>query len=277
MDSLKIALVTENRVDKMGLLAEHGLALWIEYRGVKLLFDTGLGLALAHNLKKMRLDVTSLHGVVLSHGHLDHCGGMKYLLEKRSPLTVYTHPGIFHKKVIYAKGKYRETGVSFSREELEKKGAHFILQSKPYEIERDMILTGSIPRKRKEEVSNKDFFIEEEDGYRVDDVEDDQALVIKTEKGLVVILGCTHSGIINTLEYIVQLMGVEEIYGVIGGMHLLDKKKEELEEIIGRLSKYSIQRLIPLHCTGFLATALISRAFPDSFGEVSTGMVLKDF
>ncbi len=196
-------------------------------------------------------------------------------IEKYPHLQVYAHPGIFHEKVMRKKERYIHTGISFTENDLTMKGVPLTVHSNPYELTKDMILTGSIPRREK--VEERDFFIKDASGYRRDPVEDDQALIIKTVKGLVVVLGCTHAGLINTLDYVLELMGEDAIYGVIGGMHLHNKKEEELERIIESLSTYSIERLVPLHCSGSLASSMMRKEYPNSFKEASCGVVFKDF
>lgn len=273
MEVLKIGIIAENTVEKKDLLGEFGLALWVEYNGRRFLFDTGQGLVLSHNLKKMRLHPNTLQGIILSHGHFDHCGGLMAIIEEYPHLQVYAHPGIFHEKVMRKRDRYIHTGVSFTEDDLT--SVSLTLHTGPYELTKDMILTGSIPRREK--VEERDFFIKDASGYRRDLVEDDQALIIKTAKGLVVVLGCTHAGLINTLDYVLELMGEDAIYGVIGGMHLHNKKEEELEKILESLSTYSIERLVPLHCSGSLASSMMRKEYPHSFKEASCGVVFKDF
>lgn len=264
--SVKVTVITENSVTKRHLLAEHGLSLLIETGDYKLLFDTGQGLVIEPNLKTLQINLTQINAIALSHGHNDHTGGLKKVLALSGPKPIYGHPGIFDEKyATLTEGGYRPNGIPFSKGELEKMGAELHLEAKPVQLSKDIILCGQVPRVTEFEQTNPHFAVKQGEGYEVDPLLDDQALFIKTPRGTVVVAGCSHSGIINILRYAQQVTGMEKIYAVIGGTHLVAADDERLDITIKALKDMHVEKIAVSHCTGFIAQMKLKEAFGQGF------------
>ncbi|GAI19637.1 unnamed protein product, partial [marine sediment metagenome] len=201
-------------------------------------------------------------------GHLDHTGGLRQILHKmRKEVEIIAHPDIWAAKYARRRGqKDRYIGIPFQRQELESLGARFNLTTKPVKITDNIMTTGEIPMVTDfEEIEPNRFFVKEETGWQPDELLDDQALIINTEPGLVVILGCAHRGIINTLYHAQQLAGVTQIHMVLGGCHLISASKERIRLTISALRELGTQKLGVSHCTGLPATVIMAQEFGDKF------------
>lgn len=268
MEEKKVEITTlvENTVHKPeGLLAEHGLSFFVKFGDKKLLFDTGAGNAILNNADKMKIDLSSLDAVVLSHGHNDHTGGLSQVLAGLNEVNVYAHSDIFDKKIVVKKERVREAFIPNSRRYYEEAGANFIIGKDSCELFEGIMLTGEVPRKNDFEKADDVFFKEDAGGRKTDKLMDDQSMIIGSSKGIVVVLGCAHSGVINILEHVSSLTGKKDIYAVMGGMHLKDASHERIEATCKELEKYNIQVLAPCHCTGFRASAVFYRNFERNF------------
>lgn len=264
--NLKITVITENTVLKRHLLAEHGLSLLVECGGFKLLFDTGQGLAIDHNVKALKVDLTQINAIALSHGHNDHTGGLKKVLALSGPKPVYGHPGIFDEKYsVNPAGEQSLNGVPFTREELAALGAEFRLESGPVHLSKEIILCGQVPRVTDFEGLNQHFAIKKGEEVAIDPLLDDQALFIRTPRGIVVVVGCSHSGLINILRYAQQVTGSPSIYAVVGGTHLVAANDERLHVTIQALKEMQVEKLAVSHCTGVHAQMKLQEAFGDGF------------
>jgi 7,8-dihydropterin-6-yl-methyl-4-(beta-D-ribofuranosyl)aminobenzene 5'-phosphate synthase len=275
MTSLKITVLVENTVGQRGLIAEHGLSFLIESGRNKFLFDTGQGLALRHNTDKLNVDLKTIGAIVLSHGHYDHTGGLTYALNRMDCPRVYIHPEAFELK--YARnpdGSGREVGMTAGNKITVGELAEVVRVEEATEIAEGLFLTGPIPRTTDFEDTGDPFF---KDVHCTipDDLPDDQALFTETENGTAVILGCAHSGVINTLRHIQTLTGNRPIHTVIGGMHLLHARPERMDQTIAELRRFKVQRLIPCHCTGFAATVRLWNEFPGKCETCPAGTVIQ--
>ena len=154
-------------------------------------------------------------------------------------------------------------------------GASLYYQVGPVEIAPRMHLTGPIPRRHTMEVPTEEFLIREGGAFSSDPFRDDQALVVESEEGLAVILGCAHAGLINTLDYARELTGQDRIEAVIGGTHLLGASSERLSWTVEALGKMAIGQLALSHCTGFKAAAMLYQAFGSRIRPLNTGDVLE--
>ena len=262
---LTLTTLSENSANRKGLLAEHGLSILVEYGNYSILFDTGQGISAVHNAEKMGINLHNINEIALSHGHFDHTGGLKHILEK-GPKDIYTHPDSLAAK--YRKlenNDYKPMGLPFTVNELETLGANFIVNRQPVELCQGMLLTGEIPRKVSFEPTAEGHVILEGEEYRRDFLLDDQAIVISTASGIVVVLGCSHSGIINTLNYARELTNSDKIHTVIGGTHLIEANSERLELTIKALKDMHIKKIAVSHCTGFKAQMALKQAFGDDF------------
>jgi len=264
-DSVRVTTLCENTAGGPNLLGEHGLAMLLEARGKKILFDTGAGRTLLPNVQSLGVNLQDLDAVVLSHGHYDHTGGLPPLLKKHPSLLVYAHPDIFGAKYRRKNGVYKYIGVPWSRQQMEQEGARFCLNRLPVELGPGIMLTGGIPRREEKVPGSGNFFLKTEAGMVADSLEDDQALVLESSAGLVVLLGCAHAGLVNTLQYIRKLTGQEKIYALLGGTHLLDLKEEELRQILEQLQDFGLQKIAPCHCTGLPAQMALARVFRENF------------
>ena len=218
---VQITTLVENTAGLPGLLAEHGLSFLVQTGERNILFDTGAGDTLCRNAQVLGVDLSKIDTLVLSHGHYDHTGAVAAVLDAAPETLVYVHPEAFAPK--YSKkqdGIGRYIGVPAELKPLyERKTLRMQENADPTGIGDGFFLTGAIPRVTDFEDTGGSFFFDEE-CTRPDPLVDDQALFFTAPQGTVVILGCAHSGVINTLNYIRQLTGGKPIHAVMGGMHL---------------------------------------------------------
>lgn len=273
----RITVLCENSVGPIsGTLGEHGFSALIEpEQGEPLLFDTGQGLTLLHNARRMNRDSSKVSRVVLSHGHYDHCGGLLPLVTECGPKQVHAHPGIFTPRFrLKDTGECYPIGMPHSLAQLEAAGAAFSISKEYGEITRGIFLTGEVPRVTPYETGDRGLYCDCT-GQDLDTTPDDQSMILETERGLVVLLGCCHAGLVNTLEHIAYLTGRRDIYAVIGGTHLGFCGQEQLEMTISALKGWGVQKVAASHCTGFAASARLSRELPKEFQVAHVGYSLE--
>ncbi len=266
---LCITTLVEDTALDGSLLAEHGLSFWIEYGDKRILFDAGQSNILVRNAKTLGINLAEVDAIVLSHGHYDHTGGLPAVLDIASKAKIYLHPAAtepkFSRKVLGVK--------SIGMSHLAKKAVqrrHVIWTATPAQIFPGMSVTGQVPRINNFEDVGGAFFVDE-NYLKPDELLDDQTLFIESARGLVVVLGCAHSGVVNVLDYISNLTSRNKIFAVIGGMHLLKASRIRIANTIETFKKYEIQKIVPLHCTGRKATRDLRSAFGDKCSFLSTG------
>ncbi len=269
---MRITTLVENTVNKSGLIAEHGLSLLLETEDEAILFDTGQGCALTHNAAKIGIDLSRIRKIVLSHGHSDHTGGLGEALKASGGAHVYGHPGIFDEKFSKTKCEQRSIGIPYTRECLQLRGANLHLSKTPIQITDSIQTTGEVKRQTNFETIH-DRLCMVRDGILVrDDLLDDLSIIVAGREGVAVVLGCGHSGVINTLIQVRQMIGDTPISMVIGGIHLIDATTDRIDRTIHRLKKFGIGQLALGHCTGMLAMVKLCEAFGDKllFNHVGT-------
>jgi len=189
-------------------------------------------------------------------------------------VEVIAHPDIWTAKYHCHEGKERYVGMPFPRQELETFGAHFNLTREPVEICPNILPTGEVPMVTDYEQVDSSLFVKEDEGWLPDKLLDDLSLIIKTRLGLVIILGCAHRGVINTLYHAQKLTGLKPVHTVIGGIHLFSASKERLQRTIAAMKELGVQRLGLSHCTGLPAAVLLAQEFGDKFFFNNTGTVM---
>ncbi len=269
--------LNENTVGLINFLAEWGLSILIETDEVNVLLDTGQSISASHNADILGIDLSRIDKIVLSHGHHDHTGGLRQLLRKmRKEVEIIAHPDVWANKYHRRKDeKDRYVGMPFPRQELETFGARFNLTTKPVKITANIMTTGEVPMVTDYEEIDSSLFVKEDSGWQPDKLLDDLSLIINTEPGLVIVLGCAHRGIINTLYHAQQLTGVKPVYAVLGGAHLFRTSEERIRRTIAVLKELGVQRLGLCHCTGLPAASLLAREFGDKFFFNNTGTTIE--
>lgn len=260
--SILISTLTENTSEKKRLLAEYGLSMLVEVNGKKILFDTGPGMSLQFNASVMNIDLMQVEKVVLSHGHYDHTGGLKAILEPPGLVDIHAHDGVFTEKYRVVEGHEPIfIGNPWSKYQLEQWGARLVLKRGPQEITDRVMLTGEIPRTVGWETGDESFRIKSGGDYVEDPILDDQAMVMMSTLGPVVMVGCAHAGIVNTLKYVLKLIGEKKIYAVIGGLHLKEAGTQRIAKTINILEQLGVQKIGTCHCTGLEANLALFKAF----------------
>lgn len=273
----RITILCENSVGSIsGTLGEHGFSALIEPAGGDpLLFDTGQGLTLLHNARRMNKDLSLVKQVVISHGHYDHAGGLKPLLDECGPKQVYAHPSVFTPRYrVKDTGECYPISIPVCREELEASGASFNLSKEFRAVAPGIYLTGEVPRVTPFETGDQGLYCDCA-GQKTDKTIDDQSLLLESDKGLVLVLGCCHSGLINTIEHVANMTGRRDIYAVIGGTHLGFCDQEQLGSTVTLLRTMGIKKLAVSHCTGFAAAARLLREMPKEFQVAMVGYTLE--
>lgn len=258
------------------LTPEHGLAVWIRAGGVEGLLDAGQGKALVGNAAHLGMDLAQAQFLVLSHGHYDHSGGLAAFLEhNRLGPILFAEGALDPRWSLRPPSAPREIGIPRSaREALNKLPPERIVPlDSPRFLGEGLGLTGPIPRTSGFEDPGGPFFLDRE-GFTPDPIRDDQALWIATEEGTVIVLGCAHAGVVNTVEF-VQKISPGPIRALVGGFHLLEAGPERLDLTIRALRKVDPDLIVPCHCTGDRAVQELSRAFPGRVIPGRAGMTLE--
>lgn len=244
-------------------LAEHGFSVLIETEEANILLDTGAtGIVLEHNLGLLGLTADDIDLVVFSHGHNDHTGGMGRIKGK-----IIAHPDSFRERYLSPNEnvKYDLTCPAPDPKK------HFLeLHREPVKLARGVMTTGEVPRKHEWE-ELKVFKVREGEKLEEDKLMDDMGVVINTERGLVVIQGCSHAGIINTIEQAIKVSGVKEVYCVIGGFHLIGPAEKKIDRTIGEFKRLGVKKIVPIHCTGFEGIKQVSLQMPEQFEYCTVG------
>jgi len=271
----RITVLVENTAGGRGLLAEHGLSFWIEHGDRRILFDTGQGTVLRGNAPRLGIRLEMTDAIVLSHGHYDHTGGLSDALRSARGASVYAHRAAFEPK--YARNTdqtARDVGMSVLDAQRVRDMVELVWVEGPTEVCTGLCLTGPIPRTNDFEDTGGAFF-KNRNCTEPDDLVDDQAAFVETSSGTVVILGCAHAGIINTLRHVQTLTDSRSIHTVIGGMHLLNASPERMDKTVAELRRLDVQRLLPCHCTGFAAMARLWNELPGRCAACPVGTVVE--
>jgi 7,8-dihydropterin-6-yl-methyl-4-(beta-D-ribofuranosyl)aminobenzene 5'-phosphate synthase len=265
--SIKITTLSENTASTTYLLAEWGFSALIEIDSLTILLDTGLSTSVPHNAGILGIDLKKIDRIVLSHGHYDHTGGLMDVLRlMRKKVDIIAHPKIWDEKYTRQNDVYRYIGIPFQRAGLESNGASFTLSTAPVRITDDILTTGEIPEITEyEQIEPDRFYIREDGELKPDLFADDLALIINTKKGLVVILGCGHRGLINTLKHAQKLTRRQEIRMVLGGCHLIGSSLDRIRLTLNDLQEMDVQKIGVSHCTGLPAAAIMSHELGDRF------------
>jgi 7,8-dihydropterin-6-yl-methyl-4-(beta-D-ribofuranosyl)aminobenzene 5'-phosphate synthase len=273
---VKATILCENSVFHLpGAMAEHGLSIFLETDRGNYLLDTGQGKTIINNALVLGIDLRTIKGIILSHHHFDHTGGLGPVLDLKGAVDLYVHPDFFRESYSVTGDTVRYIGVPYPRPLLEGKGATFKFSDQFRQIEPGFWLTGEVPRRTDYELGDRKLSVKSGDGYVKDEIRDDQSVVIETKKGLFIVLGCCHSGIINTLSYIVEKMGERRIHAVIGGTHLGPVSDEQREKSIEALKAFNIERLGVSHCTGLKTATRLAGEFGERFFFCNVGTVVE--
>lgn len=273
-EGVRITVLMENSVHRGGLAAEHGLSFHVQIGRHCFLFDTGQTGLVMRNAQTLGIELGQLDAIVLSHGHHDHTGGLSSVLTAAPKARTFLHPAAFGEKFSKSSGQARSIGMS--RETVQAvRQRHDVVETTNWtEICKGAFATGEIPRTNTFEDSGGPFFLDAK-CQKPDPLVDDQALVIDLGKKLIVLLGCAHAGLINTLDYVAGKTDGKPVRTVIGGLHLGSASEERLQQTIIQLRAANLRCLTPVHCTGWPATARLWQAFPQIYRAASVGTILE--
>jgi len=275
---LKVTTLADNLTYHGRLLGQWGLSFLLEIedkhgKGHKIIIDSAAQkTAFLFNIDRLKIDLRGLEAIVLSHGHRDHTAATVELAKRsRRRVRVFAHPHTFKSRYLATKKgrKWSRIAKGERIEDLERAGARLILAREPQEIIPGVMTTGEIPRLTSYEkiprALGKRFIVIEGRPQR-DQILDDQSLIVNVRgQGAWVLSGCAHSGIVNTLKRVKDISPSSSVHAVIGGFHLVSRKKHEIKPIIDALKGYKPKLISPCHCTGFLATRMIWDAFEKEF------------
>jgi 7,8-dihydropterin-6-yl-methyl-4-(beta-D-ribofuranosyl)aminobenzene 5'-phosphate synthase len=275
--NFKITTLCENNIGhgSQNLIGEHGLSFYIVAENRRILFDTGQNLGLANNAGVLGIDLSRIDTVVLSHGHYDHSSGLKSLLDCNTDFALCAHPDVFSPKVRAAGDGHKYIGIPVDRNALEQKGIKIQLDKDPVSLAPGITTTGEIPFTNDFEAVGSEFYLKNGDDFTADTLADDRALILDTKKGLVVVLGCSHRGVINTLNHVTQVAGRNTIHAILGGLHLGKASDEKLSKIVDHLHTFGLDKIGVGHCTGPKAFVALANAFGDKVFLNTVGNVME--
>jgi len=263
---MRVYILSDNRIVQprpKNLIAEWGFSALIEMQGKHILFDTGQRTAL-HNSSIINAPVREAETIVLSHGHYDHTTGLRDFLNLKK-VDLYLHPDAWLPR--YLKGE--QIGIPWRREEIESM-AKIHEHRDAIEVEKNVWALGEIPRKY--DFPRLDAYAIKEGKKFDDDILDDQSIAVKTSNGVVLVLGCCHAGLRNTLEYAEEVTN-DEVRSIVGGTHFIGMKTDEITDTAKMLSS-KIDFIATCHCTGLIGEAILSSMFKEKYKAIGAGSII---
>lgn len=270
---VKITTLVENTAEGNGLLSEHGISFWIEFGERKVLFDTGQSGIVVRNAGILGINLAETDAIVISHGHSDHTGGLEPVLNIAHKAKLFMHPGALDKRYSFHGGSSRAIGIPNGSKKIIESHADtnkIVWTKGPTEISPGLFVSGEVPRTNNFEVDEQEFFLDE-NAIEPDILTDDQTIFFNTQHGLVSIFGCAHAGLINTLDYITKISGVEHVHTIMGGFHLIGSSKERVSKVMDNIERFGVQRIGPGHCTGMEAELEFRKQYPKRCFMCSAG------
>lgn len=257
VQSLRVEVLSTMLTSDDGI-GEWGFAALVEADGHRILFDTGARPdTVLNNARELGVDLRNVNDVVLSHNHRDHTGGLmtlrRAMLEQNPDALARAHVG---KGIFAVRRNAQGKALDFmakARVEYEASGGHFVEYDHPVELWNGVWLTGPVPRKYPERNWSGSVEIQTPDGWKEDTIPEDMSLVMNTSQGLVVVSGCGHAGIINTLEYARSAVRAAPVQAAIGGFHLYQLDDQKLQWTAVKLREFGLRNLLGAHCTGIEA------------------------
>lgn len=271
-----ITLIENNPDDNNTLLSEHGLSIYIEVDEMKILFDTGKSGDFINNAEKLNVDLSNIDYLLLSHGHYDHSGGFKKLVDRiGNSFKLIVGKGFFNEKYkLMDNNTYRYNGNPFNKDFINKNNISLTcINEDIFYINEDIMIFFNFKRNNDFEIQNKLFRIKKNEDYILDDFSDEIVLAVKKDEGLIIILGCSHVGVVNILETIMKRIGLP-IYGIIGGSHLVEADEERVSKTIEFFKENNIKIIAMSHCTGEIAIEKLKNEFKDKFVYNNTGNIM---
>jgi 7,8-dihydropterin-6-yl-methyl-4-(beta-D-ribofuranosyl)aminobenzene 5'-phosphate synthase len=270
-------LVDNSTINTASLQAEHGVAFVIETPTGGILFDTGQsGTALVHNAAELGVDLSQIDALVLSHAHYDHTGGVEAFLQRSRPgLPLYAHPDLFRERFAIKNRKTRSIGMRMKQGDLAKR-THLNLSAEPSQVMPGVWTTGEITERAEFQGSSSHHYIKAGNGWQPDPYRDDVTLILEAHTGLIVVCGCCHAGLLNTLAH-VRCNFDREIAAIVGGAHLASLDADSLEHaiiVLRATSNRGLPYLYLNHCTGERALATLAQAFGKKVNPCPAGTVL---
>jgi len=299
-DLLVKSTETVKRFTEEPLLAEHGFAALVDLKGagVRILWDAGMTeIALLENARRLKIDLSAVDKIALSHGHGDHYAAVTDVLSvtaqspsprewdkdasvgeisayakgRRTPVIV--HPAAFRERWGIDKDGKKHGPNLMPRNEWEAAGADIIPAEGPYQLGPGCWTTGNVPRLSFETAGiSSRMAYRQGDSFIRDRLEDDQSIVINLkDKGLVVLTGCAHAGVVNTVNYAKEISGVNRVWAILGGFHLAPAKDEDVQRTIDEIQQLEPALVAPTHCSGFNAISRFADQMPDAFVQGAVG------
>lgn len=286
---MKLVVLIENTALDSQLQAEHGLAMYVEKDGFRFLFDTGETNLFMQNAETLGIDLSHLDAVAFSHNHYDHCGGFLSFAQRKYPACpVYAHTGFFRRKwwdhsldaveeATYEPAMELVGPIMGSEYFFQNGYPRFrMISGDIFELTKDIYLVGNFPQERGEEVPHPSSKMElDPDTFVPDQFRDEQICVIRTKKGLVLLTGCAHNGIMNIMRTVEQRFPGETIYAVFGGTHLTQSQMPRIVHTIAYINEKNLAFAGVCHCTGENALAMFKEQIP-SYQKIGAGYIWTD-
>ena len=256
---LILKILSENKTEKSGCLAEHGLSIYIETEEKTLLFDLGQSDIFIQNAKRVKADLTKVDAVIVSHAHFDHTQGMPSFCQINGTAPIYIQNEAFGRRYhLGEKGPRGENiGILWTKQQLEEFSGRLRLTEEPVFITPNIAVSGTMDRDPGFIPTEKFVVYDEHADYHEDNMAHEQILVIRQPEGLYIFSGCSHLGVIAAIRQANKLFPAHRIAGLIAGMHLYQTEEGKREAIIEEVLSYTPDFLLPLHCTGMAAICRI--------------------
>lgn len=270
-----VQILCDNNIGRMDFLGEHGFAALIEHEGQSVLFDTGQGHTLPHNVQRGGIDLSGIGAILLSHGHFDHTGGLAWVLEQTGPAKVIAHPSVFDRHMARLSPDPAVAplfiGPPKTREDLEKAGAVFEFREETGTIAPGFHFITGYARRPEKTPGDRQLVLARGEDLVPDPIAEDANLLLETPSGPVLVLGCAHGGVLNILDHVRESLGIHRLHAVLGGTHLMFYAPEQIQAVIEAFEEFQVKLVGVSHCTGPQAAMTLAMHFGDRFQQAAAG------